>query len=134
MEWNYQLYDGLTGMYKDDKTNLFRGDILFQLFPALTSIVIYSAAQTYTFSLMTLLSLIGLSRTLTQIKIKAERDEGAHGFEASWLCDVWSAKSTFLIQAFQNKGYIISLNTVKSVVRDEELEAVDVLWIRKMSH
>eukprot|EP01084_Bolivina_argentea_P022656 42110_1 len=114
----------------NNKTNLFR-ELLFKIFPNLSSIVIYSRPRTYAFSLVALLNLIQLSPILNEVKVQAEQYETTNGLDKSWL---WASTTRFIIQEYEKKGYKISLET-KTFAQDEfddELEVVDVLWIKRI--
>ena len=81
-----------------DTRNLFRGDIIFQLFPNLQSIVINSN-DFYVFSFPCLLQIISKSQSIKMIKI-----------QGSWVHIIWSSNALRrrLSSIFQQTPFIIS--------------------------
>ena len=83
---------------------------IFELFEGIENITIDTTGgngKSYPFDLIKFLEVICVSSSLSVIKIK-ETIMGGH--VGSWLQMYWMEKSSFLVEAYKNKGFKIMLN------------------------
>ena len=94
----YELrYSAVIGPFLGSSTNLFRGDIVFELFQNLQSIIIDASSYPYSyqFSFSYLLSMISKSNSLQKIKVKG-------------VYEIWSSKQDKLVPMFSQSGFYVT--------------------------
>ena len=110
-----ELTEDIVLFCSSSSTNLFRGDIIFKLFPNLKSIIMIVVAEydIYSFSFSFLLSIISKS-SLEKVIIKTMSDED------NWLYSIWSSNDKKLKHMFSERNFNISFNKNKKRPDEEE--------------